>query len=188
MKSPLYSTSKKGRCRVSSRPQLASILHKSFFTFGRKSLFLEEAVRLRTLAVAEQHDLRTIRLETEILEIRSQHGAVPLASHAFTDNEMLDQGIRLVAMHWIRAQGYKRGPANPVVCLKNKEEVLRIGAYLLNPISSQIHFDFWSDGMNKLMIEERDCGDVTGLGLPDLNHIWNTEYGIWNTECVCDCD
>jgi hypothetical protein len=55
--------------------------------------------------------------------------------------------------------------------LKDKEEVLRIGTYLFNPILSQIHFDFWSDGMNKLMIEERDCRDVTGLGLPDLDHM-----------------
>ena len=88
---------------ISSRLQVLSILYKFFFAFGRKSLFLEEAVRLRTFAVAEQHDLRTIRPETEILEVRSQHGAIPLASNAFIDNEMLDQRIRLVAMHRIRA-------------------------------------------------------------------------------------
>jgi hypothetical protein len=53
--------------------QLASIFYEPFFTVRREALFFEEAVCLRALAVAKQHDFRAIRLNAEMFHVYFQN-------------------------------------------------------------------------------------------------------------------
>jgi hypothetical protein len=135
-----------------------------------------------TLAVPKQNDFRAVRLEAEVFDVLCQHRAVAFAALTFIYDEMLEQRVRLASMNGIGAQGDKYRPANSVVCFKNKEEVLRIGMYLLNPVLSQIHFNLRSNRPNQLTIEIRDGGDVLVPGLGGSGSYAGGEYAMLNTK------
>ena len=100
---------------------------------------------LRAHAVAEQHNFRAIRLDAEVFHVPHQHLPVAFALLPRIDHEIIEDRIWLMPIQRIQTEGQKRSPPDPIVDFQDKQKIMRISSYFVDPIFSDIYRRIWSN-------------------------------------------
>ena len=61
-------------------------------------------MRFATFAVAQQHDLRAIKLITEVFEMSHQYGSIAFSLLVLVDHKIFENGVRLESIHGIQTK------------------------------------------------------------------------------------
>ena len=83
---------------------IPSVLHERLLVRSGESLGFKERVRLRSGAVALQHDFRAVGSIAEVHRVTHQFGSIPFAAAAFIDDKILQDGVRLPVVHRIQTK------------------------------------------------------------------------------------